>query len=96
MKKILIAVLVCINVSLLVTLILGVGPTKAEALEGSILRDNYIMITGHMLHEGRDGVYVVDLATGRLAGWQFDPSSKRLKLVGTRRLRSDIPTRKAL
>ena len=93
MKKALIAALIFINVGLLAWLLVKVGTGEAQALPGEILRSNYIMITGH-IREDDDALYVLDLATKRLAAWQFDITKKQLRPLGVRRLSTDIPTRK--
>lgn len=92
MKKVLIGILACLNIGLLLVLFFGVSPRKAEALEGSIVRNNYVMVSGRV-GANEEAIYVVDLATQRMAAWRFDISRKRLVPLGTRNLRTDIPSR---
>jgi len=93
MKKAIIAILVCVNVALLLALMLGKSVPEARAYPGSVMPNNTIMITGH-IREDDDALYVLDLATKRLAAWEFDITKKQLRPLGVRRLSTDIPTRK--
>jgi len=93
MKKTVIVALICINAGLLAWLLVKVGTGEAQALPGEVLHNNYIMITGN-IREDDDAVYILDLATKRLAAWEFDASKKQLRPLGVRRLSTDIPTRK--
>jgi len=93
MKKALIAMLVCVNVGLLLTLILGADVPKAQAYSGpgSLLTNNTIMITGQ-IREDEDAVYVIDMATERLGAWKFEGKSttRRLRALGVRDLKIDL------
>jgi hypothetical protein len=88
MKKILIGTLVCVNVALLVTLILGygAGPAKAQVVGGGA---DYLMVTGHIMGDA-DGVYIIDLAKRRLAAWKFDKTNKRLVAFRGHELKRDF------
>ena len=70
MKQIIIVALVCLNVSLLVALVFGIGTPAAEAqvIGGGT---NYIMITGD-IRQDYDAIYIVDLGKRQLAGLKFD------------------------
>jgi hypothetical protein len=95
MKKAIIAILVCVNVGLLLVLILGVklpGVQEARATyPGSVMPNNTLMITGQIrIHE--DALYVIDMASDRLAAFEFKGTgtSRRLRPLGTRDLKIDL------
>ena len=92
MKKAIIAILVCVNAGLLVTLILGAGVPKAQATyPGSVMPNNTIMITGQ-IRDDEDAVYIIDMASERLAAFEFQGKgpAKRLRPLGTRDLKLDL------
>jgi hypothetical protein len=92
MKKAIIAILVCVNVGLLLALILGTSVHKAQATyPGSVMPHNTIMITGQ-IRDDEDAVYIIDMATERLAGFEFQGKgpSKRLRPLGSRDLKIDL------
>jgi hypothetical protein len=91
MKKAIIAVLVCVNVTLLLALMLGYGAPEARAYPGSIMPHNTIMITGQ-IRDDEDAVYIIDMATERLVAFEFQGkgASKRLRPLGTRDLKLDL------
>ena len=93
MKKAIIAMLVCVNAGLLVALILGAGVPKAQAYygAGSIMPNNTIMITGQLKLD-QDAVYIIDMASERLAAFEFQRTgmTKRLRPLGTRDLKIDL------
>ena len=92
MKKLLIVALVCVNVCLLLTLIAGEGflrKAEAQPLEGALLQNNYIMLTGQ-IQQNNDAVYIIDMANRRLGVWQMDSAAKRLSRMAVRNLRTDL------
>ncbi len=92
MKKAIIAILVCVNAGLLVTLILGAGVPKAQATyPGSVMPNNTIMITGQ-IRDDEDAVYIIDMASERLAAFEFQGkgATKRLRPLGARDLKLDL------
>ena len=70
MKKALIVALVCINVALLVTLVLGshVPQARAQAFRGGA---NYLMATGHISTDV-DAIYILNLGGRQLGAWRMD------------------------
>ncbi len=88
MKKALIAILVCVNVGLLVSLMLGTLTPRADA---QVYRgaSDYLMMSGHMTSSS-ENVYVVDLSRRRLVAWQWDKTTRRLTQMGSRNLRTDF------
>jgi len=92
MKKAIIAILVCVNTGLLVALILGAGAGKAQATyPGAVMPHNTIMITGQ-IRNNEDAVYIIDMASERLAAFDFQGkgATKRLRPLGTRDLKIDL------
>ena len=93
MKKAIIAVLVCINVGLLATLILGANAPEAQAYygAGAIMPNNTIMITGQIQRD-EDAVYIIDMATEKLKAFEFQRvgAVKKLRPLGTRDLKLDL------
>ena len=92
MKKAIIAMLVCVNTGLLVTLILGVGAPQAQATyPGSVMPHNTIMITGQ-IRVDEDVVYIIDMASEKLAAFEFkgQGATKRLRPLGSRDLKLDL------
>jgi len=94
MKKAIIAMLVCVNVGLLVTLILGTGVPKAKAqatFPGSVMPNNTIMITGQ-ISDDEDAVYILDMASETLKALEFQGkgAAKRLRPLGTKDLKIDL------
>jgi len=92
MKKVIIAMLVCVNAGLLAALMFGVGAGKAQGTyPGSIMPNNTIMITGQ-IRDDEDAVYIIDMATERLAAFEFQGkgATKRLRPLGTRDLTIDL------
>jgi len=91
MKKAIIAVLVCVNAALLAALMLGKNTPKAHAYPGAIMPNNTIMITGQ-IRDDEDAVYIIDMASERLAAFEFQGkgASKRLRPLGSRDLKLDL------
>ena len=93
MKKAIIAILVCVNTGLLLALILGAGVPKAQAYygAGAVMPNNTIIITGQIRRD-EDAVYIVDMASERLAAFEFQGkgANKRLRPLGTRDLKIDL------
>jgi len=89
MKRVLIVSLMCINAALLVALVFGAGaqPAHAQALAG---RTDYVVISGH-IYQDFDSLYVIDLATRRLAVLRYDKAKNALLLATRRDLRRDFP-----
>ena len=77
MKKPLIVALMCVNAALLVALIAGTGTERAY---GQVIGANYLVVTGNIFSD-YDAVYVLDLATRRLAAWRYE---KRKRPYGMR------------
>jgi len=75
MKRYLIAGLIVLNAALLVALVFGTGARRAY---GQAIGTRYLAMTGH-IRSDRDMLYIVDLGKRRLAGWQLDRSTKKLK-----------------
>jgi hypothetical protein len=79
---------VCLNVALVLTLVLGAAePAKAQ--NEYYRPSNYTMVAGKM-STGNEVLYVVDMASQRLAAWQWDHSAKRLKIMRGRLLDNDF------
>jgi len=91
MKKAIIAILVCVNVALLLALMLGKSVPEARAYPGSVMPNNTIMITGH-IRDDEDAVYIIDMATEKLAAFEFQGkgATKRLRPLGSRDLQLDL------
>ena len=76
MKHAVIVALICLNAALVAALVFGAGTQKAY---GQVIGANYLVITGQV-NRDNDAVYVLDLATRRLAAWRWD--GRRLASVG--------------
>ena len=72
MKKTLIVALMCLNAVLVVVLIAGTGAEKAY---GQVVGANYLVVTGN-IYADYDAVYVLDLATRRVAAWRYEKTRK--------------------
>jgi len=79
MKKTLIVALVCVNVALLAAL-LAVSPDRAEAQSVRGER-NYLAVTARNA-SGRDAVWILDMRTRKLAAFNFDPTTRRVRVFG--------------
>ncbi len=77
MKKAVIVALLCLNAALLVTLIAGPGTQQAQA---QVIGSNFLIVTGN-IYSDYDAIYVLDLASRRLAAWRYE---KRRKPYGLR------------
>lgn len=89
-KRIAILLLVCLNVGLLGALIhVNMQPAQAQIFPTT----NYVCVTGK-IGTGWDGLYVIDLATHKLACFKWDKTTKRIQGIGrqTRSLRQDFRT----
>ncbi|MFA6135345.1 MAG: hypothetical protein WC869_15140 [Phycisphaerae bacterium] len=84
MKKILIYALACINLALL-------GGLVASNARGQAARrgEDYLMLTGKV-DSDMGAVYVVNLTNRNMAGWRFDPSSKKMVVLRMRSLDTDF------
>ena len=94
MKRILIVSLVCINVVLLGALLFEAAAPRADAqvIGGGT---DYIVLTGHVGTDW-DAVYVIDLASRRLAAWRLEKSRRpRLVAFGVRELTADFPAERS-
>ena len=96
MKKTTIILLVCVNVALLLTLMLGTGTDRARAQAG-FFKTDYIMFTGRS-SGGKDAVFVMDVGTQRIAAWEprriaGGGRQKRvlMRAYGRRDIRNDFP-----
>jgi len=81
MKKTVIVALVCVNAALLVALVAGTG---AQPAYGQVLGANYLVVTGNVSAD-YDGIYVLDLATRRLAAWRYETRRRPMGLVSVGR-----------
>ena len=93
MKKITIVLLVCVNVALLLTLMLGTGTPRARAQAG-FFKTDYIMFTGRS-SGGKEAVFVMDVAAQRIAAWEpgrVPGGRNRVKMMpyGRRDIRNDF------
>lgn len=71
----LVVVLVVVNVILLGALIhVNMTPTFAAGYNTT----NYVMVTGNM-GKGLDAVYIIDLASNKIAAFAWDKTTKRVK-----------------
>ena len=87
MKKTLIVVLVCVNVTLLAALIaVNLDRADAQVVRGG---NDFIMATGKV-ESTFDAIYVIDMKTRRLGGWRFDRTAKRLARYQVRPLEVDF------
>lgn len=88
MKKALIVALVFVNVGLAAALIAGsVPPAQAQTIRGA---NDFLMMTGR-IEQSFDAIYILDMQNRRLAAWQFDRTTKRLKPFKGRVLTTDFP-----
>jgi hypothetical protein len=72
MRDILIVALVCLNVALVITLVLG-SAEPAKAQNEYYRPSNYTMVTGKM-SSGNEVLYIVDMASQRLGACAGDCS----------------------
>ena len=80
MKQALLVGLICLNAALVVALVFGATRTTASAqVVGAA--GNYVVVTGQIGSDS-DAVYVLDLASRRLAAWKWDRTSKRMVALG--------------
>ena len=92
MKKLVIAALVVANLALLAGLMLGTSATEAQADQSYYRDTNYIMVSGRV-ETGLEVIYVVDMASQKVAALKYDLNSKRLDGVGIRDLSEDFRSR---
>jgi len=74
MKRALIVTLVCVNLALLATLILGTGVGSAKA---QVMGSNYIMVPAN-INSDYQAVYVIDLASRKMVAFRMDRTSQKL------------------
>ncbi len=91
MKKAIVVALMCLNAVLVVALIAGARTEKAY---GQVLGANYLVVTGN-IQANYDAVYVIDLASRKLAAWRYEKDKKPAGVVsitpgGGRELRRDF------
>ena len=93
MKRVLIVTLVCVNLGLLATLMLGTATPKAsaQAFRGGT---DYLLMTG-AIRSDYDAVYVIDLGKRRLLAWKLDRTKKSLVPNRGRDLRNDFERQRA-
>lgn len=72
MKKAVIVALLCLNAALLVSLIAGTG---TEPAYGQVIGSNFLVVTGN-IYGDYDAIYVLDLASRRLAAWRWEKTRK--------------------
>ena len=87
MKKALIVALICVNVAMLLTLMVGygAGTAKAQIITGP----SYLMVTGAK-NAGSDGVYLLDLANHKLLAMKFNTTNKQMEPYMLRDLKRDF------
>jgi len=78
MKKTIITVMLCVNVALLAALILTASERPAY---GQVRGADYLVVTGEV-GTNYDGIYVLDLATRRMAGLVVDKTTRRFGPIG--------------
>jgi len=88
-KKFAILALVCLNLALVGGLV-HVNMAPAEA--GLFKTTNYVVMTGH-INSDTDALYIIDLATQKLAAWRWDINQKRMVIISGRTLTKDFKTR---
>jgi hypothetical protein len=89
MKKLVIAALVLANLGLLAWLMIGPATSEAQADQSYYRETNYIMVTGRV-ESGLEVLYVVDMASQKVAALKYDLNSQRLEGVGIRDLDTDF------
>ena len=77
-RSIAVAVLVCLNAALVVALVFG---TTSQTAHAQVVGANYLVTTGQ-INADNDAVWVLDLASRRLAALRFDKTKKRLVAIG--------------
>ena len=83
MKTTVIVLLVCLNVGLLGTLVFQAMPqanAQASGTAAQAVRPNYLMITGHV-EQNEDAIYIIDVNSGKMLGWEFDHDNRRLEQI---------------
>ena len=80
MRKLIVAVLLCLNAGLFVALIAGVGTDKAYAQYAGA---DYLAVTGRS--RANDAVYVIDLGTQRLVAWRLARINNKFIVTKTNR-----------
>ncbi len=88
MKKLIIAALVVANLGLLAGLMIGESP-DAQASNAYYPATNYVMVAGR-LESGLEILYVVDMASQKMAALKYDLNSNRLEGLGIRDLATDF------
>ena len=88
-RKGILVVLAIINVVLLAALIhVNMAPAKAYSFKTT----DYVVVTGNM-GSGLDAVYVIDLASNKMAAFAWDKTTKRVKGIDQiRELAKDFKT----
>ena len=88
MKRSLIIVLVCLNLTLLAALLAGTAVPKAYGQ--GIVGTDYLTVTGK-ISSSRDGVFILDLGRHRLTALEYQ--KKRLRPLQGRDLKTDFPSK---
>jgi len=88
MKRVLIAALLLVNGALLAVLVVRSSDNVAQAQTVSGQTD-YLMVTAKVTSDN-DAVYVLDLASRRLAMWEFQMGKKQLVPYRGRALLTDF------
>ena len=79
-RKLIVAVLLCLNAGLLLALVATAGTDKAFAQYAGA---DYIAVTGKA--GANDAVYVIDLASQRLQAWRITRANNRFSVTKTNR-----------
>ena len=87
MKKTLIGSLVAINIALVLALVLGQNPAKAQQVPRGY--PDYLAIAGRVA-TNVDCVFVLDMPKRKLAAFEFDPAAKRVMRYRARDLKKDF------
>ncbi len=90
MRTVLVTGLVVLNLVLATAVGLKVFHLPEARAQPIGLSDNYIMVSGAVLGNPNDIVYVIDLTTRQLSALFYDRTTRELSLVGSSDLRRDL------
>lgn len=92
MRSFLVTLLIGLNVVLMIALgmkFFSLSEAKAQPVG---LSENFIMVSGSVLGNPNDIVYIVDLTTRQLSSLFYDRNTRELTLIGTQDLLRDLGT----